>query len=111
MNPPAALQPALTFVVTPPSPLPASIAPTTTTISLPLPPAPALLQAAVQPFTSDRGMRDKKRAIDKFVTLNVQQISATLEQVGLVDGCRAAGGRQCSGGVCWCLQEAVLCCH
>jgi hypothetical protein len=26
-------------------------------------------------------MRDKKRAIDKFVTLNVQQISATLEQV------------------------------
>ncbi len=27
-------------------------------------------------------MRDKKRAIDKFVTLNVQQISATLEQVG-----------------------------
>lgn len=30
----------------------------------------------------DRAMRDKKRATDKFVTLNVQQISATLEQVG-----------------------------
>ncbi|KAI3431256.1 hypothetical protein D9Q98_004319 [Chlorella vulgaris] len=43
----------------------------------------AAAQAAVQPFTSDRGMRDKKRAIDKFVTLNVQQISATLEQVRL----------------------------
>lgn len=26
-------------------------------------------------------MRDKKRSIDKFVTLNVQQISATLDQV------------------------------
>jgi hypothetical protein len=37
-------------------------------------------------------MRDKKRAIDKFVTLNVQQISATLEQVGWW-----AAGRQLEG--------------
>jgi len=35
----------------------------------------------VRPFVEDRGMRDVKRSIDKFVTLNVQQISATLEQV------------------------------
>ena len=34
-------------------------------------------------------MRDKKRAIDKFVTLNVQQISATLEQVRLKAGALA----------------------
>ncbi|EFN53838.1 hypothetical protein CHLNCDRAFT_135914 [Chlorella variabilis] len=40
-------------------------------------------QAAVRPFVDDRSMRDKKRAVDKFVTLNVQQISATLEQVRL----------------------------
>ncbi len=38
-------------------------------------------QASVKPFVDDRAMRDKKRSIDKFVTLNVQQISATLEQV------------------------------
>lgn len=38
-------------------------------------------RAATRPFAEDRGMRDVKRSIDKFVTLNVQQISATLEQV------------------------------
>lgn len=38
-------------------------------------------QAAVRPFVEDRAMRDAKRSIDKFVTLNVQQISATLDQV------------------------------
>lgn len=38
-------------------------------------------QAAAKPFVEDRAMRDRKRATDKFVTLNVQQISATLEQV------------------------------
>ena len=43
--------------------------------------APHPNQASVKPFVDDRAMRDKKRAIDKFVTLNVQQISATLEQV------------------------------
>jgi nucleoporin GLE1 len=36
---------------------------------------------AVKPFVEDRAMRDMKRPIDKFITLNVQQISATLEQV------------------------------
>ena len=55
------------------------------------PPTPLCLclfspQASVKPFVDDRAMRDKKRAIDKFVTLNVQQISATLEQVGLKRG-------------------------
>jgi chemotaxis protein histidine kinase CheA len=50
-------------------------------------PAPHLLppQAAAQPFVEDRAMRDRKRATDKFVTLNVQQISATLEQAGRCD--------------------------
>ncbi|PSC71897.1 Nucleoporin GLE1 [Micractinium conductrix] len=43
----------------------------------------AAAQASVKPFVDDRAMRDKKRAIDKFVTLNVQQISATLEQIRL----------------------------
>ncbi|KAL4440598.1 hypothetical protein ABPG75_003599 [Micractinium tetrahymenae] len=43
----------------------------------------AAAQAQVKPFVEDRAMRDKKRAIDKFVTLNVQQISATLEQIRL----------------------------
>lgn len=43
----------------------------------------AAAQAQAKPFVDDRAMRDKKRAIDKFVTLNVQQISATLEQVRL----------------------------
>lgn len=38
-------------------------------------------QESIKPFVEDRSMRDKKRSIDKFVTLNVQQISATLEQV------------------------------
>lgn len=49
---------------------------------------PTPKQASVKPFVEDRAMRDKKRAIDKFVTLNVQQISATLEQVC----CGGAGG-------------------
>ena len=35
----------------------------------------------VRPFVEDRAMRDIKRPIDKFITLNVQQISATLDQV------------------------------
>lgn len=35
----------------------------------------------IRPFAEDRGMRDIKRSIDKFVTLNVQQISATLDQI------------------------------
>ncbi|KAI7837388.1 hypothetical protein COHA_008755 [Chlorella ohadii] len=43
----------------------------------------AAAHASVKPFVDDRAMRDKKRSIDKFVTLNVQQISATLEQVRL----------------------------
>jgi nucleoporin GLE1 len=43
----------------------------------------AAAQATVKPFVEDRAMRDIKRSIDKFVTLNVQQISATLEQVQL----------------------------
>lgn len=47
-------------------------------------------------------MRDKKRAIDKFVTLNVQQISATLEQVGLVGG---VGLKRCGGQ----LRHALFC--
>lgn len=41
----------------------------------------AAAQQEVAPFVADRAMRDAKRSIDKFVTLNVQQISATLEQV------------------------------
>ena len=36
---------------------------------------------SVAAFLADATMRDKKRAIDKFITLNVQQISATLDQV------------------------------
>ena len=39
------------------------------------------VQDLVRPFVEDRAMKDKKRSIDKFVTLNVQQIAATLEQV------------------------------
>lgn len=39
------------------------------------------VQESVRPFVEDRAMRDKKRSIDKFVTLNVQQVSATLDQV------------------------------
>ena len=39
------------------------------------------MQDLVRPFVEDRAMKDKKRSIDKFVTLNVQQIAATLEQV------------------------------
>ncbi|GAB4823632.1 hypothetical protein N2152v2_010678 [Parachlorella kessleri] len=38
-------------------------------------------QDLVRPFVEDRAMKDKKRSIDKFVTLNVQQIAATLDQV------------------------------
>lgn len=45
-------------------------------------------------------MRDKKRAIDKFVTLNVQQISATLEQVRFKGG---SSGVKLSG----CSQRAA----
>lgn len=41
----------------------------------------ASAKETVRPFVEDRAMRDIKRSIDKFVTLNVQQISATLEQV------------------------------
>ncbi|KAL4527124.1 hypothetical protein Ndes2526B_g09162 [Nannochloris sp. 'desiccata'] len=41
----------------------------------------AAAKEAVKPFIEDRAMRDMKRPIDKFITLNVQQISATLEQV------------------------------
>lgn len=41
----------------------------------------AAAQEAVRPFVEDKAMKDAKRSIDKFVTLNVQQISATLEQV------------------------------
>lgn len=41
----------------------------------------ATAKETVRPFVEDRAMRDIKRSIDKFVTLNVQQISATLEQV------------------------------
>lgn len=41
----------------------------------------ASAKEAVKPFVEDRAMRDMKRPIDKFITLNVQQISATLEQV------------------------------
>jgi len=41
----------------------------------------AAAKEAVKPFVEDRAMRDMKRPIDKFITLNVQQISATLEQV------------------------------
>ena len=52
--------------------------PLTSPLASALPP----LQAAVQLFASDRSQRERKRAIDKFVTLNVQQISATLDQVG-----------------------------
>lgn len=38
-------------------------------------------QEAVAPFVGDKAMRDRKRAIDKYITLNVQQISATIDQV------------------------------
>jgi len=38
-------------------------------------------QETVAPFVCDKAMRDRKRATDKFITLNVQQISATLDQV------------------------------
>lgn len=41
----------------------------------------AKAQDRIRPFVEDRSMRDVRRSIDKFVTLNVQQISATLEQV------------------------------
>ena len=41
----------------------------------------AAAKASTLPFASDKSMRDIKRSIDKFITLNVQQISATLEQV------------------------------
>lgn len=38
-------------------------------------------QEVVHAFVEDRAMRDVKRSIDKFVTLNVQQIAATIQQV------------------------------
>lgn len=41
----------------------------------------AAAQSAARPFSEDKSMRDIKRSIDKFITLNVQQISATLDQV------------------------------
>lgn len=55
----------------------------------------AAAQEAVKPFVEDRSMRDKKRSIDKFVTLNVQQISATLEQVR-----RELSNSGCGPGLC-----------
>lgn len=65
-------------------------------------PDPLLLllppQAAAAPFAGDKALRDKKRSIDKFVTLNVQQISATLEQVGRWSGRGFLGRREGSGG-------------
>lgn len=58
-----------------------SIAPSATEFHKKCAEALAAAQALVKPFIDDRAMRDAKRSIDKFITLNVQQISATLEQV------------------------------
>lgn len=43
----------------------------------------SLAEEVANTFQADPSMKDAKRAINKFITLNVQQISATVEQVVL----------------------------
>ena len=45
----------------------------------------ALIQATVDPLLADEGAKKQRRDIEKKMTVHVQQISATLDQVGALD--------------------------
>jgi hypothetical protein len=78
----------------------------------------AAAREGARALSEDRTLRDRKRGVDKFITLNLQQISATLQQVSAVlralrcgrCGVCTVSAVLCSGRYAVCAVSAVLCC-